>query len=1187
MTFRRCLPRTLGGLTLLGLLFVPPLAGGQTTAAGREAEAAALDHKVMAEVKGHAEIMANLTYLCDTIGPRLTGSKNLKRANEWVAEKMTAYGLSDVHQEPWTLPEGWERGTASARLVEPDTGIRLNIASMAWSPGTKGKVEGDVVVLTGATAKDLEQYKGKLKNAIILMQPPARMVSLADIDKPMGRVGSAEAPGAPGKPFQQPAPGEGRGGRGRGGFGGELMPFLEKEGAAVILSDSGKPLGLLNMGGGLGMGGMGGRGGAPGGENKPATDRPSAANRIPRAFVSHDHYAMLYRLATRPAPARTRVEIEINNTFVPGPVVVNNTVGEIRGSDKPDEAVIVGAHLDSWDLGQGATDNGTGSVTVLEAARALVKSGVKPRRTIRFVLFTGEEQGLLGSRAYVQKHKDEMPRISAAIVHDTGTGKVVGVDARHRPILQPLLAKELVSLKDVGVTTFDTAFIGGSDHASFDRAGPPGLMFRQEVAGYRLNHHSQADTLDRALEPDLLQGAQAMAVTALRIANLDELLPRERPPQQFAGGGQPGQPAKPEAKVAGRFDLDALGKVVGVSEPQLSPDGRSVVVITSRPDYEKDRSATELVLVDVAGGRQRVLTHERDGISQPRWSPDGDRLAFLARVDGKPQVFIMPMNGGDAKRVTNSPTGVRQFAWKPDGSAIAYAAPDEAPKKGKNDDAFEVGDDGYLVSAAPVPTHVWLVQADGSNAKRLTSGPWSLEVSQPPAPPLSPLSWSPDGNSIALIVQERPNIGDGDRRTVRILDVATGQVRALTGRKQYEHSAVFSPEGSQVAYRTPRDGDPMNVGEIWVAPLSGGEGACLTRPLDRNVVSAVWSPDGKGLLVAAHDGTHVSLWMQPVAGEAKHLDLGGRVCPTGTDVQFGRDGALVFTASEPGRPAEVYYMASVNATPRRLTDLNAETAGRALGKVEAITWETHDKFKADGVLTYPPDFDAQKKYPLVLLIHGGPMSASVERFNAWAQLIAAKGFVVFEPNYRGSDNLGNAYQRAIFKDQGDGPGKDVMAGLEEVKKRGFVDEKKIAVTGWSYGGYMTTWLIGHYHVWKTAIAGAAVTDLIDQYNLSDGNVARRAIYGGSPWAGDDLNRYREQSPITYAKDVKTPTLIIATTGDARVTVTQSYKFYHALKDNNVPVKFVAYPVPGHFPGDPTRQKDVYRRWVAWLDEQLR
>jgi dipeptidyl aminopeptidase/acylaminoacyl peptidase len=162
-----------------------------------------------------------------------------------------------------------------------------------------------------------------------------------------------------------------------------------------------------------------------------------------------------------------------------------------------------------------------------------------------------------------------------------------------------------------------------------------------------------------------------------------------------------------------------------------------------------------------------------------------------------------------------------------------------------------------------------------------------------------------------------------------------------------------------------------------------------------------------------------------------------------------------------------------------------------------------------------------------------------------------------------------------------------MAGLEAVKKRGFVDDRRIAVTGWSYGGYMTTWLIGHYHIWKTAIAGAAVTDLGDQYNLSDGNAARRHSYGGSPWVGDTAQRLREQSPITYAPNIRTPTLILSPTGDFRVPITQSYKLYHALKDNNVPVQFVAYPVSGHFPGDPVRQKDVYRRWVEWLDVQLK
>ncbi len=239
------------------------------------------------------------------------------------------------------------------------------------------------------------------------------------------------------------------------------------------------------------------------------------------------------------------------------------------------------------------------------------------------------------------------------------------------------------------------------------------------------------------------------------------------------------------------------------------------------------------------------------------------------------------------------------------------------------------------------------------------------------------------------------------------------------------------------------------------------------------------------------------------------------------------------------------------------------------------------------MLTYPPDFNKDKKYPLVLLIHGGPQSASVERFNVLAQSIAANGWVVFEPNYRGSDHLGNAYMRAIVEDWGKGPGEDVMAGVEELKRRGFVDEKRIAVTGWSYGGFMTTWLIGHYSIWKTAIAGAALTDWQDEYDLSDNNVQTRYCFGGSGWTGDLAKKYRDQSPITYARDIKTPTLILSDTGDARVPITQSYKLYHALKDNNVHVKFIAFPTSGHFPGDPMRQKDLFRRWNAWLEEYLR
>jgi dipeptidyl aminopeptidase/acylaminoacyl peptidase len=440
------------------------------------------------------------------------------------------------------------------------------------------------------------------------------------------------------------------------------------------------------------------------------------------------------------------------------------------------------------------------------------------------------------------------------------------------------------------------------------------------------------------------------------------------------------------------------------------------------------------------------------------------------------------------------------------------------------------------------------------------------------------------------VKQEKPHDGDNDKTIVQVLDVKTGKLRSLTGRTSLESCPIFSPDGDQVAYWYPRNGDPNLINEIWLAPTTtGGKGTCLTTDLDRCLLHSVWFPDGKSLLVGGHDGTTVALWAQPLSGKARRLEL-GRACPTwfyGMDACVGKSGAIAFTASEPNRPTELYYMASSTSAPRRLTDFNKEVAGRSLGKVRTIKWKVKGGFEADGVVTYPPGFDSNKKYPLVLVIHGGPQSASVERFNALPQLIAAKGHIVFEPNYRGSDHIGNAYMRAIVGDWGKGPGEDVMAGLEALKKLGNIDDKRIAVTGWSYGGYMTTWLIGNYQGWKVALAGAAVTDWSDQYNLGDGNVQGRFLFGGSPWTGDYEKLFKEQSPITYARKIKTPTLIMATTGDARVPITQSYRLFHALKDNKVPVKFVAYPVAGHFPGDPVRQKDLFRRWVAWVDEHLK
>lgn len=643
------------------------------------------------------------------------------------------------------------------------------------------------------------------------------------------------------------------------------------------------------------------------------------------------------------------------------------------------------------------------------------------------------------------------------------------------------------------------------------------------------------------------------------------------------------------------FQVSDTEKLVSVSDPQISRDDKSIVVVVGRTNMKEDGTDSEVVLIDIASGAQRVMTSGHKHASSPRWSPDGDRLAFVAAAgegkDATPQVFVLRMDGGDAKKITDAPDGVEQFAWRPDGAVIAYVTPDPADKKAveAHHDSFEVGDTDFLETAAAQSSHVWTVSADGGQAKRVTSGKWSLPIVFPPSPPSSPLSWTPDGKSLLITRQETAEPGDGDETTLEMLDVESGKTRKLTSHERLESAGVLSPDGSQVAYWYNKDGDLNNQVEIFVSPASGGDGVDVTRAIDRNIQRAIWMPDGKSLLVSGHDGVGTSMWLQPMNGPAKKLSLGDLEPSWGfwVDAMVGPKGDVAFTASTAGHPAELYYMDSTDAAARQLTNYNDWVSSYALAKAAPLDWQGPNGFHEDGILDYPPNFASDKKFPLVLLIHGGPQASSTTGFDTLGQLIAAQGYLVFQPNYRGSDNLGNAYQRAIYRDAGDGPGRDVMAGVAAVEKKGIVDTDKIGVSGWSYGGYMTSWMIGHYHIWKAAVSGAAVNDLVAEAALSDGNRTDYPSMGGSPWVGDNWKIYRDESPITYAAQIKTPTLILCDVGDFRVPITQSYEMYHALKDNGVTTQFFAYPVAGHFPGDPVHRQDVMTRWIGWLNQYLK
>jgi carboxypeptidase Q len=482
---------------------------------------------ILDEIDKHSELMTNIEYLCDMIGPRLTGSPNLTKANHWTKQKFEQYGLTNAHVEPWTIDRAWIRGDAKGRVVVP-VEQRILLESAGWSPSTDGSKRGPVVHVKAQSADELAAYKGKIKGAWVLLSE----VSV----QPSPKQGKANPEGEMKKRIREYM-------RGRS-FRPKLRKFLIDEGAAGLLIDSNKEHGLINMTG--------------------ASSKFSQAE-LPEAFLTTESYGLIWRLLKR---GPVEVELDLQNTFSKGEVEVFNTVAEIPGSDKADEVVIIGGHIDSWDLGTGATDNGTGIMAVLEAARALKAVGVKPRRTIRCVLFSGEEEGLHGSRAYVKTHEKEMSKICGVLIHDAGTGRVksIGLQGRYdlREIMEAVVEpfKEAVNLEELSMRP-----MMGTDHLSFLPHGVPAFAVVQDEAEYRKTHHTESDTVDKVYPDEVNQGAKVLAAWAYGVAMLPEILPRNpktpEPSMFDAPEFQQGRDQKPQSdepkqeKTKGR---DAAGQ---------------------------------------------------------------------------------------------------------------------------------------------------------------------------------------------------------------------------------------------------------------------------------------------------------------------------------------------------------------------------------------------------------------------------------------------------------------------------------------------------------------------------------------------------------------------------------------------------------------------------------------------------
>ena len=445
-----------------------------------------------------SQVMKNLQYLTDVIGPRLTGSPAARAANDWTMKQFQGYGLT-AHLEQWNFGGSWERGPMWMRLTAPRT-HDVVAASWAWAPGTGGKaVTGPVVRIDASTPESLAAYKTKVKGAWVMLRP-ASFVWNND-GPPMSAADSQRQRDAF-RGFQQGAPRDSAARARQQQFNADQPFLLRDAGALGILLDAGKEQGLLNMSG-----------------------SPTRVLPLPEVVVAHDEYAMFDRLLGLGVTPQLQASIQ-NTLNMKDSVPQWNTVAEIRGTDLPGEVVIVGAHLDSWDLGTGSTDNGTGSMATLEAARIIAQSGLKPRRTIRFVLFTGEEEGLIGSRKYAEQHAGEADSIQAVIVLDNGAGAVTGQALQGRPELFGLWRAILAPVHGLNADTVTDASKGGTDHLSFLPYGVPGFNFNQISRGYNHTHHSQSDTWDKAIDWDLRQASTVMAVSAFELANLPGMIPR-------------------------------------------------------------------------------------------------------------------------------------------------------------------------------------------------------------------------------------------------------------------------------------------------------------------------------------------------------------------------------------------------------------------------------------------------------------------------------------------------------------------------------------------------------------------------------------------------------------------------------------------------------------------------------------
>ncbi|HME08845.1 MAG TPA: S9 family peptidase [Bryobacteraceae bacterium] len=633
-------------------------------------------------------------------------------------------------------------------------------------------------------------------------------------------------------------------------------------------------------------------------------------------------------------------------------------------------------------------------------------------------------------------------------------------------------------------------------------------------------------------------------------------------------------------------DIDQSLSMKSVQGAEISPDGRFVAYTVQETNWEDNEFVQQIWIDMLSTGERYQLTHGRKSSQTPKWSPNSSFIAFASERDGKKQIYRISPTGGEAVQLTTEDIGVENFAWSPDGNTIAYTStgPESKTKKDRKDKYgdFEIVNGDYAM------LHLWLLKVPAEIPADPKQRPKPEALTSGGQFSVGDFAWAPDGKKIAFEAQRDPDLGSQDTATIYVVNVGDKLVKKLVEGAGPNHHPVWSPDGKRVAFTTSNGEKYFYYADTRVAVVDaeGGAPRVLTKNFDEDTRLSSWGPDG--IHFGALQKTESAVYrLNPETGKTERINTAGQVSvPSASFTPDGR--MLAGVISRPNQFPEIFVSSATDFAPRILTSMNDQFKAFHLATREVVQWKSSDGAVIEGILIKPADYDPARKYPLLVVIHGGPTgidtpARSADRYYP-VELFAAKGALVLKPNYRGSAGYGEKFRALNVRNLGMGDYQDVISGVDALIAKGIVDKDRVGAMGWSQGGYISAFITTYSDRFKAVSVGAGISDWMTYYVNTDIHPFTRQYLKATPW--EDPEIYQKTSPIFYVNKAKTPTLIQHGDQDKRVPPPNAFELYQALKDRGVPVKLILYKGFGHPINKPKQQRAVMEHNYEWFSKYI-